>query len=535
MHDNNTPSPVTEKLLAVQYPSRQASGNRTIYEPLDLPRNDRKSSSSHVPARRAVVNPSSAKNASAPGKGNPYRQKNWHDEQTDLFSMEQATDNTPIPATSTLVRLFESQVKADDPESSLGVFPFTGTSSPAVSQKLSKRISPSRAAPNPYKQLTTIPGKNLPLNLTQCHDPPISANKSGFTLSNPAKLERPNSMKPMTGYAPVSSDFRGSQPSVGYANLSARQRSDSVNTQGRKSSDSSYSSAVDVIQQSLSTTALSRPGITTPSNMLETSPTSATHDAVRQFSTLPPRILRYHSNDEHARLGISRSRESVLVPHSVRPQLTADSLANAMVASSLASSRASSPNRSLQLPPRHRPRSSLLFHRSHSQEQVKARTPSPGISMKQTLRVHLKSDDESERRRKNGHLLKKYPNKHHEGDRKQWRDQITEHERKRYEGVWAANKGLLMSPHEPDSTFMVINLIARDIWRRSRLSDHVLKEIWDLVDIEKRGRLARDEFVVGMWLIDQRLKGRKLPTRVSDSVWSSARRLSGIKPPKIRQ
>jgi len=141
--------------------------------------------------------------------------------------------------------------------------------------------------------------------------------------------------------------------------------------------------------------------------------------------------------------------------------------------------------------------------------------------------------------------LKKHPNKHHEGDRKRWRDEVTERERKRYEGVWAANKGLYISDYGTGRTFFqppatdaaklrVLNVVVRDIWSRSRLSLNVLEEVWDLVDNQAIGMLAREEFVVGMWLIDQRLKGRKLPFKVSESVWASVRRLSGIKFPKNR-
>lgn len=135
--------------------------------------------------------------------------------------------------------------------------------------------------------------------------------------------------------------------------------------------------------------------------------------------------------------------------------------------------------------------------------------------------------------------VRKHPNKHHEGTRKRWRDAITERERKRYEGVWAANKGLLLplpaglardrSVVEDDHPSQdVVNLVVREIWSRSRLPEHVLEEVWALVDGREVGRLTRVEFVVGLWLVDQRLKGRKLPTRVSDSVWTSARGL-GIK------
>lgn len=138
---------------------------------------------------------------------------------------------------------------------------------------------------------------------------------------------------------------------------------------------------------------------------------------------------------------------------------------------------------------------------------------------------------------------RKHPNKHHEGTRKRWRDQVTERERKRYEGVWAANRGLcipsstsasgpiyMASPsHSPsrqiedDPALDVLNLVVKEIWDRSRLPEHALEEVWDLVDGRGLGRLRREEFVVGLWLVDQRLKGRKLPLRVSESVWASVR------------
>lgn len=153
-------------------------------------------------------------------------------------------------------------------------------------------------------------------------------------------------------------------------------------------------------------------------------------------------------------------------------------------------------------------------------------------------------EEESEKYKRKGTRImglgRKHPNKHHEGTRKRWRDQITERERKRYEGVWAANKGLFIaaSPSESsrstqpasveDSSQDVLNIVAKDIWSRSRLPEHVLEEVWDLVDSRGAGRLKRDEFVVGMWLIDQRLKGRKLPVKVSDSVWDSVRGVTGV-------
>ena len=121
--------------------------------------------------------------------------------------------------------------------------------------------------------------------------------------------------------------------------------------------------------------------------------------------------------------------------------------------------------------------------------------------------------------------MKKHPHKHHEGDRKRYRAIVTERQKRRYDGVWAANRGLWM---DADSSDNVLNLVVRDIWSRSRLPNDVLADIWDLVDIQGGDRLRRNEFVVGMWLIDQRLKGRKLPSIVSESLWNSVRLLHGV-------
>lgn len=154
------------------------------------------------------------------------------------------------------------------------------------------------------------------------------------------------------------------------------------------------------------------------------------------------------------------------------------------------------------------------------------------------MRKPIDSDDEAaadggkakDPHRKKGLLApRKHPNKHHEGDRKRYRTTVTERERKRYEGVWAANRGLLLPPNPDTNSQMVVNVVARDIWRRSRLPDDVLEEVWDLVDLQDVGMLGREEFVVGMWLIDQRLKGNKLPIKVPESVWGSVRRLTGLK------
>ena len=150
--------------------------------------------------------------------------------------------------------------------------------------------------------------------------------------------------------------------------------------------------------------------------------------------------------------------------------------------------------------------------------------------MRQTLRDPPKPEPPGQ----NHHHLLRHPHKHHEGDRKRWQSAVGEQERKRYEGVWAANKGHLIpipplpsqakalgptavayyqevrTKYPTNTSDMVLNLVVRDIWSRSRLSEAVLSQIWNLVDRQKNGLLDREEFVVGMWLIDQSLKGHKL-------------------------
>ena len=224
------------------------------------------------------------------------------------------------------------------------------------------------------------------------------------------------------------------------------------------------------------------------------------------------------------------SRTTTLPTDSYVPKLTIDSLANAMVASSLASSRAPSPSKPPPLPPpRRHGKSYSLFNQHHSQEHL-SRTPSPAKGMRQTMREPQKSDGEVDHKKRKGHIVRKHPNKHHEGDRKRYRNQVIERERKRYEGVWAANKGLLMES-DLNSRDAVLNVVVRDIWSRSRLPSDVLEEVWDLVDVRGDGKLEREEFVVGFWLIDSRLRGNKLPSKVSESMWASVRRLSGVKEP----
>lgn len=219
-------------------------------------------------------------------------------------------------------------------------------------------------------------------------------------------------------------------------------------------------------------------------------------------------------------------------------------MADAMVASSLAARTPSPSKMSRNHTGRRRSASAHNTYRKPVVEEVKppvpVKAPRP---MKQTLRKSSPDDDDDNNeviRRGRRHLMRKHPNMHHEGDRKRWRDKVTEPERKRYEGVFAANRGLFLraadkktSPSrliDPNSeSNQVINVVVRDIWDRSRLPVQVLEQIYDLVAPDEPMCLNREQFVVGLWLIDQKLKGRKLPVRVSESVWASVRHSQGIR------
>jgi len=49
------------------------------------------------------------------------------------------------------------------------------------------------------------------------------------------------------------------------------------------------------------------------------------------------------------------------------------------------------------------------------------------------------------------------------------------------------------------------------------------------VDQESRGKLSKEQFIVGMWLIDQSLGGRKLPLNsVPSEAWRSAQHLTSF-------
>jgi len=221
------------------------------------------------------------------------------------------------------------------------------------------------------------------------------------------------------------------------------------------------------------------------------------------------------------------------------PHVTGESLSNAIVGAHLAISRSPPRHKSpLPSPPRH---SSIL----KQQKPVGSRGPSPRKApgpMRETLR----SSESSTSSEDGGHRFrpKRHPHKHHEGERKKWRDRLTDEEIKRYAGWWAANRGLhvpatcaqsqdpLLNQAVIDASYKpeeeILNVVVRELWERSRLPHNVLMEIWDLVDDRRIGSLAKEQFIVGVWLIDQKLKGHKLPTHVSQSIWQSVSRINGV-------
>ena len=64
---------------------------------------------------------------------------------------------------------------------------------------------------------------------------------------------------------------------------------------------------------------------------------------------------------------------------------------------------------------------------------------------------------------------------------------MTERERKRYEGLFASNRGLHLPPSLPNN---ICNMVVRDLWMRSRLPRSELETIWNLVIASEPGKPA---------------------------------------------
>lgn len=468
----------------------------------------------------------------------PLRRMNLQKTQFDSATAKVQTDVTPIPATNSLIKLFESQ-KEDKISSLGGGFPHPQNSQPKTQRPQLARPSGTRRVDSGISSNAEVgqtiekgkPGANDILGGTSWAG---SSDKNALDLapkpSSTGKSEESRRIASRRGPAPLPPPPRRTRTANDALEQDRQISSTFSHSSEGKSSASSYASAVASLELPSRDIKLTEDSANGRSN------TSIPSNPQSQLLKLPrislPASRKSFEKEDHLWVGRQYSHESILDPRSRKPQLTANSLANAMVASSLASSRASSPSKAAPSLPRRQSKAQSIFRRSQSQETVQSRTPSPGRVMRQTMRETPKSDEEESRKRSSGSFLNKHPNKHNEGNRKRWRDEIGERERKRYEGVWAANKGVLVPSEHSDFHSAVLDLVVRDIWRRSRLPDEVLAEVWDLVNIYHVGMLSKEEFVVGMWLIDQRLKGRKLPMKVSDSVWFSVKRLSGIKAPR---
>ena len=470
----------------------------------------------------------------------------WAPTPTNTLWVRPPTDDTPVAATNALIRLYET---FHDPTSNLPGARGGSTGPPIVSPtplrpssagRLSLQHSKSSIEP---KRTTGKKGDILPSDA----EVTFSGATPTAVISAKSAAVINRSMNSTKGLAPKPPPPRKTKKPTIQRQPEQYGTPRTPDTSSTTSSSSSYTSAVDKLasprQESLaprlnnSTINNNRQNTLFGSN--QTNLRADDHASSSPGECSPPRPVYNKSSrsfDGPKHLTTRQDPLPTLSTTSLVPQLTANSLANAMVASSLASSRAPSPAKAHVHLPRRHGKPHTLFPRSHSTEEV-SRTPSPAKQLRQTLRTTKEVEEQEQTHKaKRSHFMKKHPNKHHEGDRKRWRDTVSEAERKRYEGVWAANKGLLQpSGHTGAPADTVLGIIGRDIWRRSRLPDDVLEEIWNLVDMSKQGALGKEEFVVGMWLIDQRLKGRKLPVRVSESVWGSVRMLSGIRVPKHRK
>ena len=414
--------------------------------------------------------------------------------KTGAKAVSRSTDEAVVGATSSLVSLFESKhnAKKDVP---------TTHSVRYVAKPASAIASPTPIKPPKWLALSTTDSlSKYPFGIDSAKG--LTASDPSNTIETGAAAAAAKSIGPTQERTTRSSESAHCTLTPRIVPVPLAQRRSGA----RAPLEASLENGKNISRNSLGSAPLAVPQakLTEPGSASQTLQSDPAFLSAKPSSALPSRPL--------LPVGSIGSFE-----------MKVSTLADTIVAASLASSRAPSPTKMPPPPPR-RHRSHSLFRNHHSQGQ-KPRTPSPAKAMRQTMREPLPSDVDIEYN-KRSISMRKHPHNHHEGDRKIYRATVTERERRRYDGVWAANKGLWMDASSSDN---VLNLVVRDIWSRSRLPDDVLGDIWDLVNIHGGDRLNRGEFIVGMWLIDQRLKGRKLPFVVSESLWNSVRLLHGVK------
>ncbi|KAK1242024.1 hypothetical protein MKX07_000010 [Trichoderma sp. CBMAI-0711] len=437
-----------------------------------------------------------------------YQQRptNSKEQSTAVISPRLPSSSTPRPMTPTPASAIQPSTPASSsdaqprPKSSRTTTAPQPATPPPLKPLMSRHVAevvspqPRRVSRTPLSPVTS-PHLALNPGISAALAPP---SPDPHKKSRDAAAKRPPTPPKPRGSGNKSLDQEHSQDQDKPA---LRDRSYSSHTDGSSSGGQTRSSGASSASRpaGLSTPLFHQHGETHPSSMA-----LARRGSTMSVPSTPSRELVSH---RHTASGSPN-----------RTQL--DNLTDAIVAGSLASARLTPHNTgptSLAPPPLpKRQKSPRLLH---------------------TLRQPHNVLEEEEDHHKKGHraLLRKGKHAHHEGSRKKWREEIRPRERKRYEALWASNRGILltdtrvMSPAtslssdlDRDVSQCVANVVVREVWKRSRLPDDELAEIYDLVDRSRTGMLSRAEFVVGTWLVDQRLKGRKVPAKVTDSVWGSA-------------
>ncbi|KAH6708111.1 increased rDNA silencing protein 4 [Verticillium dahliae] len=425
--------------------------------------------------------------------------------------VEPMKKRTPVRRPTAMRRV--PQLRAMTPEREIS--PQGRRTPPALAAKskpppsLPPTLPPTPSSPKPV--LVPKTRKHRPESIEM--PPPRIISRSATAVLSPvptrpasqAKLRPPTPPQPRgaSSTAKPAAPPRATAPlPVNDANLAALSNGRRVSTIARPTTSGTSSSNETFV--SASSTQTPRPASPIPRRELPPRPSSTTSMPVGS-PTRPytPSLPRRHP------AAVSTS------------SLPLHSLSNAIMAGSLAAARLTPSNTSAS---GHSP-APPLPRRHH------AKSP----RLRQTLRQPAaQSDDEETRRKKKHHGS--HSNKkhfHHEGARRRWREEMTPRERKRYEALWASNRGLLHDkmapgPRAAAAADLVLNVVVREIWRRSRLPDDELGEVWDLVVGQSAGALppgmlGKQEFVVGTWVVDQRLKGRKIPAKVGASVWDSAK------------
>lgn len=414
------------------------------------------------------------------------------------------------------------------------------------SDAAAKKASVAKPKPKPPRPRTVVAGSEGRSNAGQDENQTTKQRTSGpatKTPSTPTKTRPPAPKK--------SSDLPGRLP-LDSKRRDLRQQSEVSNTDGHEESRVAPAETMTDARPSTADSRSSNDSFVSASSV----PTRDETDSLLTVrsptpSSLTPRLRLSRPASAQPLTPALPIRRSATGSSS---QLPLDSLSDAIMAGSLASARHTpvSISDSRTPPPLPPSRRGTTKHKGSSRRQSPHR-------MKHTLRQPQSlSDDEDARRPHHRKGLNRKKHAHHEGSRRRWREEITEREKKRYEAVWASNRGLHLVPpavpcpdHPRDHnrtpqprdersealSELVANVVVRDLWSRSRLPTPELAEVWDLVyghgrgdAVAAHGALDKQEFVVGMWLIDQRLRGRKIPPRVSESVWDSAKGLRVLAP-----